>query len=127
MSDTINKQLLLAELNRELELNRLVHNYGRVIYIQGLISKIESGHFDEVEVQMSDKRPFQWHPYSMLLKNVLDEFGGLKGMNAKSLGRTPGHRLAIRLNNGKEIFANPGDWIIKGDSGIEIIPREASE
>lgn len=62
----------------------------------------------------------QWIPENMLVKDILDAFGGLKGMGSRKISRHADGRLVINTLEG-DMTASPGDWIIKGVHG-ELYP-----
>lgn len=57
----------------------------------------------------------QWHPNEMLIKEVLDFFGGLEGANANKISKHRGN-LTISTLEG-EMTVSDGDYIIKGVKG----------
>lgn len=62
----------------------------------------------------------QWRANEMLLKDVIDFFGGMNALGAKSISKHPGGKLIVETLEGS-MTASDGDWIIKGVKG-EIYP-----
>lgn len=58
----------------------------------------------------------QWIADEMLMKDVLEKFGGLRSMGASSIGKGPGKTLIIKTLEGT-MTAEDGDWIIRGVKG----------
>lgn len=61
----------------------------------------------------------QWHEGSMLLKELLDFFGGLDAIGAKSIGKKNGV-VTIKTLEG-DMTVSDGDWVIRGVKG-ELYP-----
>ncbi|MCO7128410.1 hypothetical protein NIE88_22060 [Sporolactobacillus shoreicorticis] len=57
----------------------------------------------------------QWKPNEMLIYDLMEQFGGLDEMRAKSLGKKKG-KLVIKTLEG-EMTADDGDYIIRGING----------
>lgn len=57
----------------------------------------------------------QWNPDTMLVKDILDSFGGLKGMNGIRIGKVRSELIIHTLEG--EMTARAGDYIIKGIKG----------
>lgn len=61
----------------------------------------------------------RWRPKEMLLRDVIDFFGGLNSVAAESIRRENGN-LIIKTLEG-DMIVRDGDWIIKGIKG-ELYP-----
>ncbi|SDJ61229.1 hypothetical protein [Paenibacillus naphthalenovorans] len=57
----------------------------------------------------------QWRANEMLLKDVIDFFGGMNAVGAKIISKHRGN-LIIKTIEGS-MTASDGDWIIKGVNG----------
>ena len=68
----------------------------------------------------------RWIPERMLVKEVLDTFGGLSGMNSNGIRR---HRDVLTIRTPKsDVIVNPGDLIVQWPDGdIRVIPAESLE
>lgn len=61
----------------------------------------------------------RWDPYTMFLKDVIDFFGGLNAVGAKSIRKHRNDLIITTLEG--EMTAGPGYYIIKGVQG-ELYP-----
>lgn len=61
----------------------------------------------------------QWRANEMLLKEIMDFFGGLKAIGAKSIGKHKGNLIITTLEG--DMTASDGDYIIMGVQG-ELYP-----
>gem|GEM_PF-5676550 len=59
----------------------------------------------------------QWKPEKMLVHDVLEEFGGLEGMNSSKVERKKDCLVIYFEDGDTHIRAFNGDWIVKDEFG----------